>query len=333
MKKYRVLFYSSVKSVDLFKIQRFYQIDIKILQDLGYDVIVTNRISDSLKYWKYDILFSYFYRFSFFPSLIAKCFAKRTYFTGGIDDLDESFASSKRYFIQKLFFKLCYWVSDSCIIVSYSDAANISKFFKYKKKLSFSEHAIDVGAFSSNITKEPIFTTIVWMGEEDNVKRKGVDTSLLVFSRLKHFDRYKNYKFVIIGRKGDGSDFIETLIDKYQLNDSVILTGEVSEEEKIAMLKQSEYYFQLSLYEGFGLSSLEALCAGCVVIHSGKGGLANPAYAEQILFNIDNDFDSEYEKLLNQLQSISLNDLPRNLDYFDIERRKNDFSRILECEK
>lgn len=333
MKQYRILFYSSVKSVELFKTQRFYQVDIQILQNLGYDVAVTNKISDSLKFWKYDILFSYFYRYSFFPSLIAKCFAKRTYFTGGIDDLDESYASPKRYFIQKLFFRLCYWVSDSCIIVSQSDAVNIMKFFKYKKRLSFSEHAIDVGRFSSEVAKKPIFATIVWMGEEGNVKRKGVDTSLRIFAKLKQTERYKNYKFVIMGRKGEGSDFVEKIIDKYQLNDSVILTGEVSEEEKIAILKQSEYYFQLSLYEGFGLASLEALCAGCIVIHSGKGGLANPAYAEQILFNIDNNFDSEYENLLNQLQRTSLNSFPRELEHFDIKRRKADFSRIFECKK
>lgn len=333
MKQKRILFYSSVKSIDLFKTQRFYQIDVKILQELGYDVIVTNRISDSLKFWKYNIIFSYFYRYSFFPSLIARCLGKRTFFTGGIDDLDENFASPKRYFIQKLFFKLCYCVSNSCIIVSYSDKDNISKFFRHKRKLSFSEHAIDVCSFSSNVTKAPIFVTIVWMEEEGNVKRKGVDLSLLIFFKLKQTDRYKNYKYIIIGKKGRGSDWVEMLIDKYQLNDSVTLTGEVSEKEKISILKYSEYYFQLSLYEGFGLASLEALCAGCVVIHSGKGGLGNPAYSDQILFNIDNEFNAEYENLISQLQSNPLNNFKRNLEYFDIRRRKADFNRILECKK
>ena len=37
MKK-RILFYSSVGSLELFKTQKFYQIDIALLGDLGYDV-------------------------------------------------------------------------------------------------------------------------------------------------------------------------------------------------------------------------------------------------------------------------------------------------------
>ena len=64
MKK-RILFYSSVGSLELFKTQKFYQIDIALLGDLGYDVSLSNRILDSLLFWKYDILFSYFYRYSF----------------------------------------------------------------------------------------------------------------------------------------------------------------------------------------------------------------------------------------------------------------------------
>lgn len=325
----RVLFYSSVESLDLFSTQKFYQIDIKILQDLGYDVSVANKIFSSLKFWKYDILFSYFYRYSFFPSLIAKCFGKRIYFTGGIDDLDKNYASSKRYFIQKLFFRLCYWVSNSCIIVSYSDAKNISNFFSHKRKLSFSEHAIDVSKFSSETHKEPIFSTIAWMGSEENVKRKGVDKALLLFFKLKQTDKYKNYKFIIVGKKGAGSIYIENLINEYQLKDDVVLTGEVSEDEKIFILKKSRYYFQLSLYEGFGLAALEALCANCIVIHSGKGGLSSPVYSNQILFNIDNNMESECSSLLEKMEMPLSSFLLKNLSYFDIKRRKDDFDRIL----
>lgn len=62
--------------------------------------------------------------------------------------------------------------------------------------------------------------------------------------------------------------FIQSIINKYGLNDSIELIGEVSEEEKIAFLKRSKYYFQLSLYEGFGLAALEALCASNILIHS-----------------------------------------------------------------
>lgn len=203
MKK-RILFYSSVGSLELFKTQKFYQIDIALLGDLGYDVSLSNRILDSLLFWKYDILFSYFYRYSFFAALLAKCFGKKTYFTGGIDSLDSDYASAFNYKIQALFFKLCYWVADSCIIVSQSDLKNIFKVSSLKKKLSYSEHTINTKLFIADVPKEKIFTSIVWMGDEGNVIRKGVDKALRIFAGLKKIPEFVDYRFVIIGRKGEG---------------------------------------------------------------------------------------------------------------------------------
>ena len=326
----RILFYSSVNSLELFKTQKFYQIDISILKDLGYDVLLSNRIFDSLLFWKYDILFSYFYRYSFFAALLAKCFGKKTYFTGGIDSLDSDYASAFNYKIQALFFKLCYWVADSCIIVSQSDLKNIFKVSSLKKKLSYSEHVINTKLFIADVPKEKIFTSIVWMGDEGNVVRKGVDKALQIFAELKKIPEFVDYRFVIIGRKGEGEVLVRSIIDKYNLKGSVELKGEVSEEDKINLLKQSKYYYQLSLYEGFGLAALEALCANNMIIHSGKGGLANPIYKEQLLFDIDNDFDSELLKLVNKLACFTpITSYDNLLEYYDIQRRKDDFEAII----
>ena len=95
-------------------------------------------------------------------------------------------------------------------------------------------------------------------------------------------------------------------------------------------MKHSEYYFQLSLYEGFGLAALEALCANNVLIHSGKGGLDNPIYKTQLLFDIDNDFDNEFSILINKMTSLkTMNLTGENLKYYDIQRRKEDFEAII----
>lgn len=330
MKKKRILFYSSVKSLELFNTQKFYQIDIVLLKNLGYDVWISNRIVDSLKFWEYDILFSYFYRYSFFASFFAKCLGKRTYFTGGIDNLDENYTPVRRYTIQVLFFKLCYWVSNSCIIVSQSDLKNIAKVFHFKKRLSYSEHVIDTKLFVSDVPKEKLFVTIVWMGDVDNVRRKGVDKALKIFAELKRIPTFSDYRFIIMGRKGEGAAWVQSLINEYNLRESVELVGEVSEEEKIAFLKRSKYYFQLSLYEGFGLAALEALCANNILIHSGKGGLANPVYRDQLLFDIENEFDKEFSELIEKLASFtSLIPNDEILRYYDIQRRKEDFKIII----
>ncbi len=330
MKNKTVLFYSSVSSLDLFKTQKFYSVDIDILEKLGYNIILSNSIFDAFKFWRYDIIFSYFYRFSFFPSIIARLLLKKVYFTGGIDDLDEDYATPKRYFIQKYFFRLCYWVSHKCIIVSQSDFKNINKIQKKVKKIVLSEHSISINDYNINHkNKEKFFSTIAWMGSTINVKRKGIDVALRIFSNLSNNVKFKDYKFYIIGKNGEGSNFLKELICQYKLHDSVIITGEVTEEQKISILKSSQYYFQLSQYEGFGLAALEALCAGNIIIHSGKGGLSNPIYQSQILFDINNDFDEEFNLLTRKLSQTNYFFKKSQIDYYSIDRRLKDFTNVL----
>ena len=119
--------------------------------------------------------------------------------------LDANYASPFSYRIQVLFFKLCYWVANSCIIVSQSDLKNIAKISSLKKKLSYSEHAINTKLFFPDTQKEKLFTTVAWMGGEGNVKRKGVDKALRIFAELKKMPAFADFKFIIMGRKGEGS--------------------------------------------------------------------------------------------------------------------------------
>ena len=179
-----------------------------------------------------------------------------------------------------------------------------------------------------------MFTTIVWMGNKDNVKRKGVDTALKVFSLLQKNKLYADYRFLIIGKKGEGTSYVESLIEEYGLQRVVMLTDEISEETKINILLRSKYYFQLSIYEGFGLAALEALATNNIVIHSGKGGLANPIFSSGIIFNIGNDLETEMESLLKKM-SIYNNEQLEEVSRFiikqyDNSRRREDFFRIID---
>jgi glycosyltransferase involved in cell wall biosynthesis len=335
--KKKVLFYSSVRDKQLFFTQKFYQIDISILKKIGYEIQLSNKIYDAFFFWKYNFVFAYFYKKSFFVALIAYIFHRNTYFTGGIDDLSFENAATKRYRNQVYFMKLCYLISKSCIIVSKADLGNVTNILRGKKlsKISYSEHSIDVNSFLCNSgSKEQLFTTIVWMGGIGNVQRKGVDTAIKLFSKLKETKQFANYKFVIIGKKGAGTPYIESLIEQYSISDSVTITDKISECEKIDYLKRSQYYFQLSKYEGFGIAALEALFARNVVIHSGRGGLANPVYGSNtILFQIENDFDCEFQRLLLSINNIEKCAIEEACDkwkvYYDNERRKQDFIQII----
>ena len=333
IKKKHVLFYSSVKTKELFNIQRFYKTDIQILENLGYGVILSNRIIDACKFWRYDFVFAYFYRYSLFVAIIAKLFGKNTYFTGGIDNLDRNLVSAREYIIQKYLFGFCYYFSKSCIIVSKTDRENVRRILN-GRKLSYSEHTIDTKQFDCELSyKQKFCTTIVWQATVANVERKGVDTTLRLFAMLHQFPQYKDYKLFIIGKKGEGTLYLQKLVSELEIEDAVVFTDSITEEEKIDYLKKSRLYFQLSKFEGFGVAAIEALCAKNIVIHSGRGGLSNPIYNDGIFVNIDQTIEQMYNVLKKDLETFEeakLEAAHQNVcKYYDNERRKEDFSRII----
>lgn len=332
MKK-KILFYSSVANKELFFVQQFYVVDINILKDLGYEIILSNSIAEAFRFWKYDFVFGYFYKYALFVAIIARFFGRKTYFTGGIDALDRSLVSFKEHWLQRIFVFMCNIVGEKCIIVSKTDMENVRRSVLFKNKLSYSEHTIDVGKFVGDVEKEHYFSTIAWQGTVANVQRKGVHLALILFSKLINEPEYKDYKFYIIGKKGGGTEFIMDMIKELGIEDYVILTDSISEEDKVNYLKKSKYYFQLSKYEGFGLAALEALCSNNIIIHSGKGGLANPIYKKCIKLNIDHEIENEYQILLDSLKHFNYNEFEKSVgeikEYYSNERRKNDFVKIL----
>lgn len=334
----RVLFFSSVKDQALFLSQRFYVNDKKILEDIGFNVETTNKVSHFLKWRKYDIAFIYFYKWGFFCALIARLLGKKVYFTGGIDELDEDYTSSKKYFLQKLFFKMCCKLATRCILVSTADQKNVKKIYKgvLPSKLSFSFHSLNLNEFinDSEMMKENIFTTISWMENKENPIRKGIDKSLLVFSYLVHnYKDFEDYVFYIIGKEGKGSDYLKSICKDLDIENNVRFVGMISEVEKIKLLKRSKIYMQLSIYEGFGIAASEALATKNIVIHSGKGGLKDSVGNHGIILDIENDLIKQIPNLYRDIKNVDDVSLEKGKEYifqnFAYEKRKQDFFNII----
>lgn len=333
----KIIFYSSVRDKTLFKTQKFYQIDIEILQGLGYNVVLSNKITDAICFWRYDIVFAYFFRLSLFFAIIARIFGKKCFFTGGIDALDIDSVGVKQYQIQKYLFKLCYLFSTKCIIVSSEDLKHVKQIVgEDATKIVYSEHSIDTHLFKTDISfsdKQNNFITIGWQGSKGNIQRKGIDKAICLFSKLIQYEAFSSSKLFILGRKGEGTVYLESLIKRLNLQNKVTLTGEVTEDQKISFLKQNRYYFQLSSYEGFGIAALEALVAGNLILHSGKGGLNNTIYEHHVLVNIDSDITAQGEEVYHKLIDVNYELLRINsvqsCKYYDNFRRSDDFRRII----
>lgn len=312
----KILFYASVKDPADFKTKLFFVNTTTILMQLGYEVQMTNRVKDA---WTedYDGFFCFFFRKGAVPAYIAKARGKKVFFTGGLDSLVKSITTAKDYYRQILFFKLCRWIADYCLIESTSDMRNIKRIslIKNHRNIYYSPQAIDLQKYECDYSrKEKIFSTICWQGTEGNVKRKGVDRALYCFKALLSDKRFNDYKFYIVGRKDLGTPYIEKIIEDLDLKENVVITGEVDEDKKLDILKRSKFFFQLSNYEGFGLAALEALAARCIPIHSGRGGLADTLADDGIVIDIDRfdlSVDAVAPDLADRLSAINIEDIEK----------------------
>jgi len=66
---------------------------------------------------------------------------------------------------------------------------------------------------------------------------------------------------------------LEPVIQRLELQEAVVLTGRVSEEEKVALYQGASLYVTPSIYEGFGLTALEAMACGVPTIAANRTSL------------------------------------------------------------
>jgi mannosyltransferase len=85
-------------------------------------------------------------------------------------------------------------------------------------------------------------------------------------------------QLVIAGSAHSGNPVVfpplEPEIRRLGLEDLVVLPGRVSEEDKIALYQAADLYVTPSLYEGFGLTALEAMASGVPVVAADVGAFS-----------------------------------------------------------
>lgn len=95
--------------------------------------------------------------------------------------------------------------------------------------------------------------------------RKNIDGLIEAFSKLNNIDEYK---LVIAGKKGWMFEDIFKLVEELDLNNRIIFTNEVNDDELKYLYKYCNIFVYPSFYEGFGLPPLEAMSFGKACITS-----------------------------------------------------------------
>lgn len=102
--------------------------------------------------------------------------------------------------------------------------------------------------------------------------RKNLDTLIEAFNRLKKEQRITG-KLVLVGRKGWLYDSLFARLKELDIEEEVIFTGFVPDEDLPFIYDGARVFIYLSLFEGFGLPPLEAMACGVPVITSDSTSL------------------------------------------------------------
>lgn len=113
------------------------------------------------------------------------------------------------------------------------------------------------------------------------VYRKGID--LLVASAPTICDMFPRVRFLV---GGDGPKMVDLLQmrEKYELQDRIELVGAVRPAEVRGVLTRGQIYLNTSLTEAFGISIIEAACAGLFVVSTRVGGVPEILPADMVEF-------------------------------------------------
>jgi glycosyltransferase involved in cell wall biosynthesis len=204
--------------------------------------------------------------------------------------MDLGYLKSSGHFKKYDYWQLKYWsaisifVSKVVFAISESTKGEIIKRYPFAyKKVVVTPLACDPNLFNMGVAKEDIERvkdkyTIVgdYILFLSTLKpSKNVEGLIEAFSII--IGRFPDMKLVIAGKKGWLYDTIFEKVKKLNLEDKIIFTDYVSEEDKPSLIAGAKVFCLPSLNEGFGLDVLNAMACGTPVVVSDKGSLPEVA--------------------------------------------------------
>jgi glycosyltransferase involved in cell wall biosynthesis len=200
--------------------------------------------------------------------------------------MDLGYLEFSEQFTKKVFWQLKWWsaisifISKAIIAISNSTKDDIVRHYPFAKEKTYVTHlAYDTNQFNQNIPEKDVRRVkerysivddyILYIGTLK--PSKNIEGLIGAFTKIEH--KYSNIKLVIAGKKGWLYQPIYEKVEKMGLNEKVIFTDFISEEDKPGLIKGAKVFVLPSFWEGFGLDVLNAMASGVPVVTSNVGSL------------------------------------------------------------
>ncbi len=200
---------------------------------------------------------------------------------------DLGYLDSSEQFKKYDFWQLKLWtaksisISKALIAISNSTKEDIVRHYNFAtKKIHVVHHGYDKARFNTSVSRNLVRRVKTKYKLSDNYclflsvlkPSKNIEGLLTAFSLVKKTSQL-SIQLVIAGRRGWFFDPIFQLTKDLNLEQSVIFTGYIDEQDKPALYYGSKLFVLPAYWEGFGMTALESMACGTPVVVSKVGGL------------------------------------------------------------
>ena len=332
MNKRKICFYARAKESWHLDLLDYYTNDIKIFEELGYDVIKVHNPKMLPK--DCDLYYIWWWSSGIVPLRKAKKWGKPVIMIGNIHYSDVSKQGyHNRPFLIKMFIKYCLRNSDMQIATSKIEFDGINILNASNPKMLY--HCINSDKFIYKPykgRKNYIFT--LTQLTHVNIERKKVKEIIKAFQNV--LLKNRDVKLYIAGNKTDnGYSDLYNFVNENKLSDNVLFLGRITDEEKIKYYQECKIYIQPTSYEGFGLAIAESMSCGAPVITSNNGAVYEVAGDQALYVNPDDisDIENKILILLNDeklCENLSINGASRIRELFSFSKRKKQINELLD---
>ncbi len=162
-----------------------------------------------------------------------------------------------KYWIYRVMYYSDFKHNDAIVAISDVDKAEISTFYaRFANKIFRIYNPIDI-VRPVSVERKRVNNHIVAINMQFHHKN--------ILTLIKAFERIMGQidaRLMLVGNVPRRMKYLQEYVEEHQLNERVIFTGFVSEEQKNKLLRTCRLYVNPTLYEGFGMTAVEAVILG-----------------------------------------------------------------------
>lgn len=157
-----------------------------------------------------------------------------------------------KYLIYKIMYRADFKTNDHIIAISDTDKSEIEKFYpQFKAKIKRIYNPIDISIKEAEEEKGNYIAAL-----NLQFHHKNIITLIKAFELIK--DEISE-DLILIGNVPDRVKYLKEYVSEHKLQDRIKFTGFVSDEERDRLFRSCRLYVNPTLYEGFGMTAVEAV--------------------------------------------------------------------------